>query len=115
MSGANDMSRHHHHEWDWLQIMFLLLCLGELIFFLYYLFAFEIDSQSTISDTLFSTPEYAVSLTLTLSLRLLGVVMFLCQYNNLFPNWEHAGFFGVFVTLLGWYVAFISNSTVIYS
>lgn len=95
--------------------MFLLLCLGELIFFLYYLFAFEIDSQSTISDTLFSTPEYAVSLTLTLSLRLLGVVMFLCQYNNLFPNWEHAGFFGVFVTLLGWYVAFISNSTVIYS
>ena len=100
-------SRHHPvhthtHEMDWLQLFFLWVCALDLGFFLFYMFMYELNSQSMISDTLFSTPEYAIILTVTLALRMLGAVLFLYRYRNIFPVWEYIGFVGVFITLLGW-------------
>lgn len=97
-------NNHHHHpiDLDGLQLFFLVVCAFDLGFFLYYMFAYELDSQSMISDTLFSTQEYAIVLTITLSLRMLGGVMFLYRYRDVFPVWEYAGFIGIFITLVGW-------------
>lgn len=99
------MHRNHHThdmELDGLQFFFLAVCVYELGFFMFYMFMYELSQQSTISDTLFSTPEYAVVLTLALSLRMLGGVMFLFRYRDVFPVWEYAGFVGIFITLFGW-------------
>jgi hypothetical protein len=102
------MHRHHHphahtpHELDGLQLFFLAVCAFDLGFFLFYMFVYELDTQSMISDTLFSTPEYAIILTMTLALRMLGGVMFLFRYKDVFPVWEYTGFVGIFITLFGW-------------
>lgn len=97
-------THHHHHAQapDGLQLFFLAVCAFDLGFFLFYMFVYELDSQSMISDTLFSTPEYAIVLTMTLALRMLGGVMFLYRYRDVFPVWEYAGFIGIFITLFGW-------------
>lgn len=100
------MHTHHHHHYqceiDGLQLFFLTVCAFELGFFMFYMFMYEMAPQSTISDTLFSTPEYAIILTLSLCLRMLGGVMFLFRYRNVFPMWEYAGFVGIFIALFGW-------------
>jgi hypothetical protein len=87
---------------DRLQLFLIGVCLFDLIFFSYYLFTYEIARQNTISDSLFEHVEYAVILTVTLSVRCLGVVLYLCRFRNEAPCWIIVGFTGVFVTLLGW-------------
>jgi hypothetical protein len=101
------MTQHHHHhhagpDLDGLQLFFLAVCAFDLAFFLFYLFVYELDSQSMISDTLFSTPEYAIVLSVTLALRMLGGAMFLYRYRDVFPLWEYVGFVGICITLFGW-------------
>lgn len=86
----------------WLQPALLLLCLFELVFFAYYMLRFEIQTQSTISDTLFSTPEYAITLSLTLTIRLMGGALYLYRFRYEYPKWEIIGYFGLVCALSGW-------------
>lgn len=88
--------------YDWLQLVLLGVCVGDLIFFTYYLFAYEVARRNTISDSLFEHGAYTVILTTTLSIRMLGVVLYLYRYRNENSPWVIAGFFGVFITLAGW-------------
>jgi hypothetical protein len=96
------MSKHSHDQLDNLQLFFLGVCTFDLIFFVCYMLLYEVDSQSMISDTLFTTPEYAVVLTFTLAVRLLGASMFLYRYRYIFPFWEIVGYVGVLLAMFGW-------------
>ena len=97
------MPKHQHHiHPDAHQLFFLGLCLFDLGFFMFYLFRYELNTQSMISDTLFSTPEYAIVLSITLGLRLLGAAMFVFRYRYEFPVWEGVGYLGVCITAFGW-------------
>lgn len=89
---------------DGLQLWLLSLCLFELVFFSYYLFTYEIASQNTISDTLFQRAEYVIILTIALAFRGLGVCLYLMRYRYESTGWVYAGFLGLSVALLGWYV-----------
>lgn len=89
---------------DWLQLFLLAVCLFDLVFFSYYLFTYELAAQNTISDSLFQHAEYLIILTVTLSVRSLGVCLYLMRYRNEASGWVIAGFAGLFVTLFGWYV-----------
>jgi len=93
---------------DKLQAAILLLCAGDLAYFSFYLFAYELQEQHTISDSLFNDPSYAVILSVTLSFRMLGVVFFFYQYRHEQDaiQWWGPGFLAVFLTLFGWYVFF---------
>jgi hypothetical protein len=96
------MSKHAHGHLDALQLFFIGVCMFDLIFFVCYMLLYEVDSQSMISDTLFATPEYAVVLTFTLAVRLLGACMFLFRYRFVFPFWEVMGYVGVILAMFGW-------------
>ena len=92
---------------DWmppLQPVLLLICLCELVFFVYYMLAFELQRQSTISDTLFSTPEYAVTLSVALATRLLVGALYLWRFRYEYPKWEIMGYLGLTSALSGWWV-----------
>ena len=87
---------------DSLQLFLLGVCAFDLIFFSCYLFIHELNSKSMISDTLFTTPAYAIVLTITLFTRLLGVALFLYRYGTVNTNWVITGFFGVSLAMFGW-------------
>ena len=88
---------------DVLQWVFVVVSVFDLIFFSYYLFVFEMNEQSMISDTLFTRGEYATVLTVTLAARLLGGVLFLMRYMRDRPWWTTMGIMGECLTLMGWY------------
>ena len=85
-----------------LQPALLVICLCELAFFMYYMLTFELQRQTTISDTLFSTPEYAVTLSVALATRLLGGALYLWRFRYEYPKWEIIGYFGLICALSGW-------------
>lgn len=89
-------------EADILQWIFVGVSVFDLVFFSYYLFVFEIEEQSMISDTLFSRGEYATILTVTLAARLLGGVLFLMRYMSEKPWWTAMGLGAECLTLMGW-------------
>jgi hypothetical protein len=97
------MGLHQHLHPDELQRLLLLVCVFDMFFFSYYLFMYEIKEQNTISDSLFSRVEYAITLSITLAIRLLGVALYLARYRN---SREVCmiiqGFTGISLTLLGW-------------
>lgn len=84
------------------QLALLTLCVGDMVFFTYYFFAYQIPAQNTISDSLFDHGVYAALLSVFLALRLLGVVLYLLRYRYENTPWVVAGFVGVCVTLFGW-------------
>jgi hypothetical protein len=89
---------------DRLQAALLVLCAADLAYFVFYLLAYSLQEEHTISDSLFTNPAYATILSVTLSFRMLGVVFFLYQYRNE-PDamrWWGPGFLAVFLTLFGW-------------
>ncbi len=96
------MSRHAHLYPDSWQLLFLAVCLFDLIFFVCYMLLYEIDQQSMISDTLFSTPEYVVVLSVTLALRVLGAALFFYGYRNKYPFCEINGWIGILIACFGW-------------
>lgn len=86
-----------------LQAAFVGVCLFDLIFFSYYLFTFELKTESMISDTLFARGDYATMLTVTLVIRLLGGLLFLMRYRQDHAGWVTGGIMGECLTLVGWY------------
>ena len=72
----------HLHP-DGLQYLLLGVCVFDMIFFSYYLFAFELQEKQTISDSLFTRVEYAAVLSITLTIRQTGAVMFFLRYRFL--------------------------------
>ncbi len=95
---------HPAESLDKLQLVLLAICIFDIIFFSYYLFTYEISEQHTISDSLFISVEYVTILSFTLTCRMLGALFFLTQYRYERWDWTAAGYIGVFLTLLGWYV-----------
>lgn len=89
---------------DGMQLFLLAVCVFDIIFFSYYLFTYELSNRNTISDTLFTHVEYVTILSITLTCRMLGAVFFLTQYRYEKWSWMVAGYIGVFLTLMGWYV-----------
>ena len=87
---------------DRMQKSILALCLFELVFFCYYLFRFELGKQSTISDTLFTMPEYTVVLILLLAIRMTCGALFVYRFRYKHAGWEITGYIGVSLALLGW-------------
>ena len=87
---------------DRMQKALLALCLFDLVFFCYYLFNFEIRRQSTISDTLFTMPEYTVVLSVLLAIRMMWGALFVHRFRYKHAGWEIAGYMGVSLALLGW-------------
>jgi hypothetical protein len=87
---------------DGLQLFLVGVCGVDMIFFTCFLFAYELDKQNTISDSLFDRPDYLIVLSIALSLRLLGVAFFHLRYRNSSTAWVIAGFCGLFLTLFGW-------------
>ena len=102
-------SKQAHLYPDKLQLFLLCVCVFDLIFFSCYLFIYELNSKSMISDTLFTTPAYAIVLTCTLFTRLLGAALFLYRYSTVDTTWVITGFCGVFVTMFGWYANFLAH------
>lgn len=103
MTKHQHQHKHHLHTApDYHQLFFLGVCLFDLGFFLFYLFAYELDTQSMISDTLFTTPEYAIVLSITLGIRLLGAAMFIYRFRDVYPMWEYIGYIGICITAFGW-------------
>ena len=80
----------------------LLVCAFELVFFLIFMFGHNIKEQNTISDTLFTIPEYAIVLSICLASRALGVALFFLRYRDADPIWTTAGWAGLVVSLFGW-------------
>lgn len=101
-SSAVDAPASPRIEFDWLQLLLLAICVGDLVFFTYYLFAYELARQNTISDSLFEHGAYTVILTTTLSIRMLGVVCYTFRFRNENTPWVVAGLAGVCITLAGW-------------
>jgi len=89
---------------DGMQLFLLAVCVFDILFFSYYLFTYELSNRNTISDTLFTHVEYVTILSITLTCRMLGAVFFLTQYRYEKWSWMVAGYIGVFLTLMGWYV-----------
>ena len=87
---------------DWAQGFLVAVCLFELIFFLVYMFSYNMQHENTISDSLFNRPEYAIVLTICLSLRGLGVTLFLLRYRYSESMWTTIGWVGLTVSLFGW-------------
>ena len=87
---------------DNLQRFMLAVCLADAVFFSYYLFGFSIQTQSTISDMLFTRPEYTVVMTVLLAVRLLGGVLFLYRFQRKCQELEVAGMLGIGLALTGW-------------
>lgn len=85
-----------------MQITLLLLCAVDLVFFIYYMIAFNLASKNTISDSLFTRPEYAIVLTITLCARLLGVTFYFIRYRNSSCGWIVPGIMGVVLAISGW-------------
>lgn len=85
-----------------MQIALLLLCAVDLGFFTYYMIAYDIGGRNTISDSLFTKPEYAVVLSCTLAARLLGVVLYFFRYRTASCAWIVPGCIGVSLALFGW-------------
>lgn len=104
MESAGKKAAGHHIHPDFHQILLLLICTFDLGFFLYYLFAYNLKEQNTISDALFSYPEYVVVLTVLLACRTLAVALYFGRYRNANPEWVGIGLFFIGVTLFGWYV-----------
>jgi len=91
----------HLHP-DRMQQALLLLCAVDLGFFTYYMVSLNLQGRHTISDTLFSTPAYAVVLTCTLVGRQLGVVFYLIRYRHA-ARWHLlGGALGLALSLFGW-------------
>ena len=87
---------------DALQLALLAVCLFDLIFFSYFLFTYELSWQNTISDSLFEHGDYATILSITLTVRLLGVGLYFLRYRNEAQGWIITGYTGIFLTLFGW-------------
>ena len=101
------MGLEQHLHPDGLQYLLVGVCVFDMIFFSYYLFAYELLEQSTISDSLFTRVEYAAVLSITLTIRLTGAVMYFVRYR--FQDtcgWLVTGFVGVSLTFFGWCVLF---------
>lgn len=101
------MGLEQHLHPDGLQYLLVGVCVFDMIFFSYYLFAYELQEQSTISDSLFTRVEYAAVLSITLTIRLTGAVMYFVRYR--FQDtcgWLVTGFIGVFLTFFGWCTLF---------
>ena len=96
------MGQLQHLHPDGLQWIFLGVCLFDMVFFTYYLFAYDLQDQHTISDSLFSHADYASILSITLTTRLLAVALFLLRYKHEAWGWMVQGYSGVFLTALGW-------------
>jgi hypothetical protein len=92
-----------HCKMGWLQLAFVGVSLFDLIFFSYYLFTYELKTESMISDTLFARGDYATLLTVTLAIRLLGGVLFLLRYRVEHAWWVTCGLGSECLTLAGWY------------
>ena len=94
----------HLHP-DGLQYLLLGVCVFDMIFFSYYLFAFELQEKQTISDSLFTRVEYAAVLSITLTIRLTGAAMFYVRYRfQKDRTWLVVGFVGIVLTFIGWCV-----------
>lgn len=91
----------HLHP-DKMQITLLLISAVELGFFLYYMFAYNMGGKNTISDSLFTRPEYAVVLTCTLTARITGVALYFFRYRNHSCAWIIPGCLGIAMALFGW-------------
>jgi hypothetical protein len=87
---------------DSMQKVLLALSAFDLFFFSYYLFNFEIERESTISDTLFTDTGYQVVLTVLLACRLLGGAFFLYRFRFKHCLWEWVGILGILVSFGGW-------------
>jgi len=87
---------------DNLQRFLLAVCFADAVFFSYYLFGFSIENQSTISDMLFTRPEYTVVMTVLLAVRLLGGALFLYRFQRRCQELEVAGMLGIALALTGW-------------
>ncbi len=87
---------------DELQLAVLAVCVFDLAFFTYYLFAYELSTQNTISDTLRQDGWYLTVLSVSLSIRMLGVCLYFLRYRFEGWGWIVTGYTGVFFTLLGW-------------
>ena len=87
---------------DELQLVILAVCVFDLAFFTYYLFSYELSIRNTISDTLRQDGWYLTVLSVSLSIRMLGVCLYFLRYRNQGWSWLVAGYSGVFLTLLGW-------------
>ena len=96
------MGLFQHLHPDGLQWAFLGVCVFDMVFVTYYLFAFDLRDQHTISDSLFSHADYASILSVTLTTRLLAVALFLLRYRNEAWSWMVQGYSGIFLTGLGW-------------
>ena len=92
----------NHQCPDTLQLVLLAVCVFDLIFFSYYLFTYELAWQNTISDSLFEHGDYATILSVTLTVRMLGVGLYFLRYRNEAWGWLVAGYSGMFLTLFGW-------------
>jgi hypothetical protein len=96
------MGLHRHLHPDGLQITLLLLCAVDLVFFMYYMFMYNLEGKNTISDSLFTRPEYAVVLSCTLSARLAGVALYFIRYRNANCAWIVPGCMGIALAFAGW-------------
>ena len=100
------MGLYGHFHPDYIQYFLLALCAFDLGYFTYYMVAFNLDSERTISDALFNSVQYAVILTFTLAFRMLGVALFFFKPENRrqdgMTHWLIIGYSGVFLTFFGW-------------
>jgi hypothetical protein len=93
------LSQHIHP--DKMQMALLLLCALDLGFFMYYMIALNLGARNTISESLFTRPEYASFLTCTLFSRILGVVFYFVRYRKQCA-WVVPGYIGIALTFAGW-------------
>ena len=100
------MNGYKYVHLDGSQLFFVGVCGFDIIFFTYYLLSYELDKQNTISDSLFTRPDYAIVLSIALFFRLLGVGLYLYRYQNLRVHWVMVGYLGIFLTAAGWYVLY---------
>jgi len=87
---------------DRIQAALMLLCAFDAAFFLYYLFAYSIHTRSTISDTLFTRPEYAAVLSALLAARLTGGVLYLLRFRYKWGELQSGALGGIAVAIAGW-------------
>lgn len=93
------------------QTVLMLLCAFDAGFFCYYLFTYSIHTQSTISETLFTRPEYTTVLSVMLGARLTGGLLFLLRFRYKWGQAEIVGLVGILLTIIGWAVLAIRRDT----
>lgn len=93
------LGRHIHP--DTMQMVLLLLCALDLGFFMYYMIAHNLEARSTISESLFTRPEYASVLSCLLACRMVGVIFYFVRYKK-HCAWVVPGYVGIALTFSGW-------------